>query len=51
VHTGGGQFLMGDGSVRFISENLQGAQQPSLWFALHTYVGSTEAGQPIPGDF
>jgi prepilin-type N-terminal cleavage/methylation domain-containing protein/prepilin-type processing-associated H-X9-DG protein len=51
VHTGGGQFLMGDGSVRFISENLQGAQQPSLWFALHTYVGSTEAGQPIPSDF
>ncbi|APZ90873.1 DUF1559 domain-containing protein [Fuerstiella marisgermanici] len=51
VHTGGGQFLLGDGAVRFISENIQGAQQPSLWFALHTFNGGTEAGQPIPGDF
>lgn len=51
IHTGGGQFLLCDGSVRFISENMQGAQQPSLWFALHTYVGGTEAGQPIPGEF
>jgi len=51
VHTGGGQFLMSDGSVRFLSENLQGAQQPSVWFALHTYVGGVEAGQPIVGEF
>jgi len=50
-HTGGAQYLMGDGAVRFISENIQGAQQPSVWFALHTYVGSTEAGQPIVGEF
>ncbi len=51
VHTGGGQFLLCDGSVRFLSENMQGAQQPSLWFALHTFNGGTEAGQPIPGEF
>jgi len=51
MHVGGGQFLMGDGAVRFISENIQGAQQPSLWFALHTYNGGTQAGQPIVGEF
>jgi prepilin-type N-terminal cleavage/methylation domain-containing protein len=51
MHVGGGQFLMGDGAVRFISENIQGAQQPSLWFALHTFNGGTQAGQPIVGEF
>ena len=51
VHTGGGQFLMGDGAVRFISENIQGAQQGSLWFALHSYIGGTNNGQPIVGEF
>jgi prepilin-type N-terminal cleavage/methylation domain-containing protein len=51
MHVGGGHFLLGDGSVKFISENLQGAQQPSLWFAIHTYNGGTQAGMPIPGEF
>ena len=51
VHTGGGQYLMCDGAVRFVSENIQGAQQASLWFALHTYNGGTGAGQPIVGEF
>jgi len=51
VHVGGGQFLLCDGSVRFISENLQGAQQPSLWFALHTFDGGVQAGQPIVSEF
>lgn len=51
VHTGGGQYLMCDGAVRFISENIQGAQQASVWFALHTYNGGTGAGQPIVSEF
>ncbi|MCA9066805.1 MAG: DUF1559 domain-containing protein [Planctomycetaceae bacterium] len=51
VHTGGAHYLLCDGSVRFISENLQGAQQPSLWFAIHSYNGGTQAGQPLVGEF
>lgn len=41
-HTGGGHFLMADGSVRFISETID----------MRTYRGlSTIAGSEVPGDF
>ncbi|MGC1272334.1 MAG: DUF1559 domain-containing protein [Planctomycetaceae bacterium] len=50
-HTGGGHFLMCDGSVRFISETVQGAQIASVWFAIHTMSGGGDARQPIATEF
>ena len=59
VHTGGGQFLMADGSIRFINQNIQSAPygyagapgypQGTVWESLHTMAGGS--GEVIPGDF
>jgi prepilin-type N-terminal cleavage/methylation domain-containing protein/prepilin-type processing-associated H-X9-DG protein len=43
VHSGGGNFLYSDGSVRFLS----GAIDPEVYRALSTMAG----GEVIPGDF
>lgn len=48
VHTGGGFFLMADGSVQFLSENMDGAAIASVWFALHTQSGGGDSRQPLP---
>lgn len=45
VHTGGGQYLMCDGAVKFMSENIQGAQQGSVWFNLHSFIGGETVGE------
>lgn len=59
LHAGGCQFLMGDGTVRFINQSLQ-FQMPtgapgtttfsSIWFSLHTRNGSGLLEPPV-GDF
>jgi len=42
AHTGGGQFLMGDGTVRFISENID--------YMTYQKLGGRRDGQPV-GEF
>ncbi|MCE9529481.1 MAG: DUF1559 domain-containing protein [Planctomycetales bacterium] len=52
-HVGGGHFLMGDGAVRFVSENIQsGASIPSLPAAGFTYQNLAMIGDgQVLGDF
>lgn len=52
VHTGGSQYLFADGSVHFLSENIQhsGAWwNNSLWLSLHSIT--LQRGMVIPSDF
>ncbi|WP_010587965.1 DUF1559 domain-containing protein [Schlesneria paludicola] len=59
VHTGGAQFLMADGAVRFISQNIQcipegyagslAAPMGTVWESLHTMAGGTT--EVIPSEF
>jgi prepilin-type processing-associated H-X9-DG protein len=52
-HSGGGHFLLGDGSVRFVSENIDCVPSPGANYKTYgTYnkLGSREDGQAL-GDF
>ena len=54
-HTGGAHFLMADGAVRFLSENLDYVVESTMsppnsrgggvWGALHTYMGNEPIGE------
>jgi hypothetical protein len=48
-HTGGGHFLMGDGAVRFISENIA-TGPPDLPGSTYQILATINSGQPV-GEF
>lgn len=61
VHEAGGFFLMGDGAVKFINENMDGAhrdvpltaagERGTTWNALHTFNGGSRPERIIAQDF
>jgi prepilin-type N-terminal cleavage/methylation domain-containing protein/prepilin-type processing-associated H-X9-DG protein len=55
LHPGGAQFVMCDGSVRFVSETIdfykwENLQPPARIFGLYNRLGARNDGQPV-GDF
>jgi prepilin-type N-terminal cleavage/methylation domain-containing protein len=49
-HVGGAQFTMGDGTVRFISENIEWVPNIAV-NSLYERIGAMGDGQPLGGEF